>query len=176
MRLTPSQRLYILGAIFLVAMATCSRKFGSLGAPAFMVPLAIAVVAYLLAMREFFSTERFPKRVIVIGLVLAAVWHVLFLVQPPGSDDDVHRYVWDGRVQRLGYNPYTVIPADPALAALHTPETRGLNHPELSSPYPPGAELFFRAVAAIHESVFAFKVAFERKDGLESRQIGRAHV
>jgi hypothetical protein len=79
---------------------------------------------------------------------------------PPGADDDVHRYLWDGRVQRLGYNPYVVIPSDPAVAGLHTPETRGLNHPELPSPYPAGAQLFFRAVTAVHESIFAFKIAF----------------
>ncbi len=63
-------------------------------------------------------------------------------------------------MQLLGYNPYIVVPSDPALAGLHTPETHTLNHPDLPSPYPPGAELFFRAVTAIHESVFALKVAF----------------
>ncbi len=124
------------------------------------VPLAIAGIAYLFAVREFFSTSTFPKHVIVIGLVLAALWHLLFLMMPPGPDDDIHRYVWDGRVQRLGYNPYIVVPSDPALARLHTSETRSLNHPDLPSPYPAGAELFFRAVTAIHESVFALKVAF----------------
>ncbi len=35
-----------------------------------------------------------------------------------------------------------------------------MNNPDLPSPYPPGAELFFRAVTAIHESTFALKVAF----------------
>ena len=160
MRLTPSRRLYLLGAMLLVAMTICSRKFDSLAAPFFMVPLAVAAIAYLLAMREFFSTEKFPRRVIAIGLALAAVWHVLFLLQPPGSDDDVHRYVWDGRVQRLGYNPYLAVPSDPALAALHTPETRTLNNAYLPSPYPAGAQLFFRAVTVLHESVFAFKVVF----------------
>ena len=83
-----------------------------------------------------------------------------FLLTPPGLDDDIHRYLWDGRVQRLGYNPYIVVPSDPALAGLHTPETRTLNHPDLPSPYPAGAELFFRAVTAIHESIFTLKVAF----------------
>jgi hypothetical protein len=43
---------------------------------------------------------------------------------------------------------------------LHTPETRNLNNPDLPSPYPAGAQLFFRAVTAIQESTFAFKVAF----------------
>lgn len=160
MRLTPSCRLYILGVVLLVALTVCSGKFSGRGAPSFMIPLAVAGIAYLLAVREFFSTPTFPKRVIVIGLVLAAVWHVLFLRMPAGPDDDVHRYVWDGRVQRLGYNPYLLVPSDPALAGLHTSETSTLNNAYLPSPYPPGAQLFFRAVTAIEESTFALRVAF----------------
>jgi len=159
-KLTPSCRIYILGAVILVALTICSRSFSSFGAPSFLVPLAVAGIAYLLAIREFFATPSFPKRVLVIGLLLSAVWHVLFLRLPPGQDDDIHRYVWDGRVQRLGYDPYVLIPSDPALASLHTSETRTLNNPHIPSPYPAGAQLFFRAVTAIHESTFALKVAF----------------
>ena len=160
MKLTPARKLYGLGSILLTALAICSHKFGNRGEPSFIIWLAVAGIAYLLAMRELFRTPNFPKRVIVIGLSLAAVWHLLFLLKPPGPDDDVHRYVWDGRVQRLGYNPYILVPGDPTVARLHTPETRTLNNPGLPSPYPPGAQLFFRAVTAIHESVFALKVAF----------------
>ncbi|MGC2321932.1 MAG: hypothetical protein WA463_04800 [Terriglobales bacterium] len=143
-----------------MALAICSREFSRMGAPSFLIPLGAASIAYLLAIREFFLTPSFPRRVIVVGLALAALWQVVFLRMPSGSDDDIHRYLWDGRVQRLGYNPYLVVPNDPALEALHTTETRTLNHPDLPSPYPAGAELFFRAVTAIHESVFALKVAF----------------
>ena len=160
MKLTPSGRVYVLGVVMLVALTICARKFSSMRGPSFLIALGIAGIAYLLAMREFFSTPRFPRRVIVIGLGLAALWHLPFLITPPGLDDDIHRYLWDGRVQRLGYNPYVVVPSDPVLAGLHTAETRTLNHPDLASPYPAGAELFFRAVTAIHESVFALKVAF----------------
>jgi alpha-1,6-mannosyltransferase len=159
-KLASSHRLYGLGALLLVALTICSHNFSRRGEPSFFIPLAVAGVAYLLAIRELFSMPEFPKRVIVIGLVLAALWHLPFLVTAPGSDDDVHRYVWDGRVQRLGYNPYIVVPSDPALASLHTSETRTLNNPEVPSPYPAGAQLFFRAVTAIHESIFALKVAF----------------
>ena len=132
-----------------------------------MGSLALAGIAYLLAIREltigeFFATpkfeRRFSRRSVVIGLVLAAVSHVEFLRVPAGADDDIHRYVWDGRLQKLGYNPYLVVPSDPTVKGLHTPETSNLNHPELPSPYPPGAELFFRAVTAIQESTFALKV------------------
>jgi len=159
-KLTPSHRLYGLGVVLLVALAICAHYFSRTGEPSFIIPLAAAGVAYLLAIRELFSAAELPRRVIVFGLALAAVWHIQFLRMPPGLDDDIHRYLWDGRVQRLGYNPYIVVPSDPAVAGLHTSETQTLNNPEVPSPYPPGAQLFFRAVTAIHESVFALKVAF----------------
>jgi len=159
-KLTSEWRVYVLGVTLCVALTICSRNFADRGGPYFMVSLAFAGIAYLLAIREFFSTQIFRKRVVVIGLVLAAVWHVAFLRLPAGADDDIHRYVWDGRLQRLGYNPYLVVPSDPAAQGLHTPETRNLNNPDLPSPYPPGAQLFFRAVTAIQESTFALKVAF----------------
>ena len=160
MKLTSVHRLYIFGATLLVALTICSLNFTRTGSPSFIMPLAAAGVAYLLAIRELLFTPKFPKRVVVFGLVLAALWHVLFLRMPPGPDDDIHRYVWDGRVQRLGYNPYILIPSDPSLAGLHTSETRALNNPDVPSPYPAGAQLFFRAVTAIRESTFALKVAF----------------
>jgi alpha-1,6-mannosyltransferase len=159
-KLTPESRLYLLGATLCVALTICSRNFGDRGGPYFMASLTVAGVVYLLAIRELFATPKFSRRVVVIGLVLAAVWNIVFLRLPSGPDDDIHRYVWDGRLQRLGYNPYLVIPSDPAAKGLHTPETRNLNNPDLPSPYPPGAQLFFRAVTAIHESTFAMKVAF----------------
>ena len=125
-----------------------------------MVSLTLAGIVYLLAIRELFAMPNFERRVVIIGLALATLWHIAFLRVSPGADDDIHRYVWDGRLQRLGYNPYLVVPSDPAVQALHTAETQSLNNPDLTSPYPAGAQLFFRAVTAIHESVFAFKVAF----------------
>jgi hypothetical protein len=159
-KITPEWRVYVLGATLCVALTICSRNFGDRGGPYFMASVTLAGIAYLLAIREFFVTPRFSRRVVVIGLVVAAAWHIEFLRVPAGADDDIHRYVWDGRLQRLGYNPYLVVPSDPAVRGLHTPETRNLNNPDLPSPYPPGAQLFFRAVTAIQESTFALKVAF----------------
>jgi alpha-1,6-mannosyltransferase len=143
-----------------VALTICSHYFTDRGGPYFMASLTLAGIVYLLAIREFFATPRLPQRVVVIGLLLAATWNVVFLRVPAGADDDIHRYVWDGRLQRLGYNPYLVVPSDSAVQGLHTAETRNLNNPDLPSPYPAGAQLFFRAVTAIQESTFAFKIAF----------------
>lgn len=160
LKLSPTWRVYGLGAILLLTLTICSRNFSDRGGPYFMAALTVAGIVYLLAIRDLFATPAFSPRVVVIGLVLAAMWHIEFVRLPPGSDDDIHRYVWDGRLQRLGYNPYIVVPSDPAAQGLHTPETRNLNNPDLPSPYPAGAQLFFREVTAIQESAHALKVAF----------------
>lgn len=155
---TASLKLYGLGGVMFAALVTCAYR--GPGAASFLAPIAVAGIAYLLAVRELLRTPRYPRHVLLICLALAALWRIPFLMTPLGPDDDIARYIWDGRVQRFGYNPYSVIPADPALAPVHTPATRGLNNSEVPSPYPAGAELFFRAVTAIHESVWAFKIAF----------------
>jgi alpha-1,6-mannosyltransferase len=158
--LTPATKLYGLGTVLLVSLTICSRTLSDRGGPPFMASLTVAGIVYLLAVRELFGTPRFARRLVVIGLAMAALWHIAFLRRPPGADDDIYRYVWDGRLQRLGYNPYLVVPSDAAAQPLHTQETRNLNNPDLPSPYPAAAQLFFRAVTAIHESTFAFKLAF----------------
>jgi alpha-1,6-mannosyltransferase len=153
-------RVYALGAILWVALTICSRNFGDRGGPYFMASLTLAGVAYLFANREFFTRPRFPRRMVILGLILAAVWQIEFLRIPSAAGEDIHRYVWDGRLQRLGYNPYVVVPSDPAVKGLHTSETRNMSSPDLPSPYPPGAQLFFRGVTSIRESTFAMRTAF----------------
>jgi hypothetical protein len=153
-----------MGAILCAVWLLCARIHGPVGAPLYLIALGAAAVIYLFAIREFTRTLKYPRHVVYICLAIAGVWRVPFLLAPPGPQDDVLRYVWDGRIQRRGYNPYTAIPADPALAGLHTNETREMNNPDVPSPYPAGAQLFFRAVTAIDESAFAFKVAFAACD------------
>jgi alpha-1,6-mannosyltransferase len=153
-------RLYALGIVIFAALVVCSRSPSGNPNAGFLVALAVAGIAYLAAVREFFHTCRYPRRVLVLCLALAVLWRIPLLLKPPASADDIRRYLWDGRLQRMGYDPYTAIPADPALADVHTAETRGINNPGVPTPYPAGAELFFRGVTAISESVFAFKAAF----------------
>ena len=48
----------------------------------------------------------------------------------------------------------------PSLPGYTRSKLAGLNNSDVPSPYPAGAQLFFRTVTAIHESPFAFKIAF----------------
>ncbi len=81
------------------------------------------------------------------------------MVPTINTDNDMMRYVWDGRVQTLGYNPYAVLPSDPAMAATHNAETGSMPSARARTPYPPAAQLFFRLVVSIRDSARAMKAA-----------------
>ena len=141
-----------------VAFVLLRRLSPADGSPLFLWLVGLACLAYVLAMREVLQ-KRGPSRAMLHGaLVLALLWRVPLAIAPVGRDADVYRYLWDARVQRAGHNPYAVRPSDPELAWIHSPFTRRLNNPDVSSPYPPVAQLVFRGVTGLHESPQAIKV------------------
>ena len=85
---------------------------------------------------------------LAIVVVVAIVARLARAVQAPVVSDDVHRFVWDGRVQIAGINPYRYAPADPALARLRDARVwPRVNRPTVRTIYPPTNELAV-AVAA----------------------------
>ena len=150
-------------ALAMVALAFVDAR----DRPAVFVAWALlAGAAYLFALGLLGRLRPGNTRALALCLVLAAVWRIPLVATPPRLSTDVYRYVWDGRLQRLGEDPYRVVPDDPAVAHLHTPVTRQLNNGWVPTIYPPGAELFFRAVTAVEESARAMKGAFVLCDGL----------
>src|SRR5262245_42385237 len=93
------------------------------------------------------------------ALLLAVAFRVPPAVAPVGADNDMVRYMYDGRLQRLGYNPFLVVPADPEFASTHTEITRRMPSIRARTPYPAAAQLFFRAVVTIRETPRAMKIA-----------------
>ncbi len=71
--------------------------------------------------------------------------------------DDVNRYLWEGRVQQAGFNPYAHAPDDPALAHLRNEDWKNINHPDYPAIYPPVAQAVFLLAAAIHPSLISVK-------------------
>src|SRR5215469_9318209 len=135
-------------------IATCMLVIPFLRRPEhrhlFLTCITIAAAAYV---RTLFLLDRVgagSRQALLLSLALAGCWRVQLLLKAPTLSSDVYRYVFDGKIQRLGYNPYLAVPMDHP--ELHTAETRLMNHPLLPTPYPPGAELFFRVVMSVHES------------------------
>lgn len=97
-----------------------------------------------------------------LGSVLmgAALFRLFLLPLEPALSDDIFRYVWEGRVQLAGVNPYVSPPAAPGLVLLRDAVWARVNHPEYSAIYPPLAQLVFRLLAAVGGGVTLFKVCF----------------
>src|SRR5262245_35260591 len=76
----------------------------------------VAAVPWLLALRavRHAGSPATRAQVAWIGLV-ALVLRAPCLVHVPIGSDDHHRYLWDGRVQRAGIDPYRHAPAAPEL-------------------------------------------------------------
>ncbi len=82
-----------------------------------------------------------------LGMVAAMVRLPLLAVEPTLSDD-LYRFTWEGRLWWAGFSPFAHAPADAALASLRDDVWSRVNHPEVSSIYPPVAQLLFAGVAA----------------------------
>lgn len=88
------------------------------------------------------------------------VLQLIALTQQPLTSDDDFRYIWDGRVQFAGIDPYRYAPSAPQLARLHDSLLFGspshchliasgctaINRPTVHSVYPPVGQLLFDTV------------------------------
>jgi len=155
------------GAATLAALIALAVSEARLGSPLFFMLIAVPCVVYGLLVRELLGPGapvaplrdgRLP-RLLVTALLLAAAFRAPLAVRRVGPDNDMVRYMYDGRLQRLGYNPFIVVPSDPSAAATHTDETRSMPSRNARTPYPAAAQLFFRLVVTIHESSRAMKLA-----------------
>ena len=98
---------------------------------------------YLFVCRESILIEGQSRGLLPLLFLLLVVRLSFIGTQPIGSDD-VYRYMWDGRVQSAGINPYRYAPQDSALASLHTSRLPSLvNHPDLKTVYFPLSEWVF---------------------------------
>src|SRR5262249_50015118 len=98
-------------------------------------------------------------------LLVALAMRLILLPGTPISTD-VFRYVWDGRVQAAGINPYLHVPDDGALAGLPDSAIYPYTNRSDYAPtiYPPASQIVFYLVTRISEASIVMKaamVAFE---------------
>ncbi|MEJ2091061.1 MAG: hypothetical protein P8X65_02615 [Syntrophobacterales bacterium] len=125
-----------------------------------LLPAALGVTAgvvYLLAVSRIL---RLPDstRLVVFVLVAGALMRLVLFFSTPILEDDFYRYLWDGAVTAQGINPYVHAPEDflaepesqrpgpPVLRRLSREGAQVLariNHPHLTTIYPPVSQLAF---------------------------------
>jgi alpha-1,6-mannosyltransferase len=137
---------------------------GNIGSPqaqnTLVVILCISAAVYFLAVATILRRPMGRKTLWIVLLVAAAL-RIPPLIAPPFLSSDVLRYVWDGRVQAAGINPYRYIPDDPALTALRdTTIYPHINRADYAPTiYPPAAQIVFAIVGQIWSSVAGIKLA-----------------
>src|SRR3984957_1667215 len=104
----------------------------------------------------------------VIILVCAAGCRLVCLFSPPFLSTDIFRYVWDGKVQAAGINPFRYIPADPHLAFLRDLDIYPhINRRDYAHTiYPPGAQILFLLITRIGASVLWMKAGMVALEAL----------
>jgi hypothetical protein len=132
--------------------------------------------AWLAFAAAVWLVRKLPIRAAVALILLGGVAAgVACASAPERTSDDLYRYVWDGRVQAAGIDPYDYVPAAPQLTALRDPSLwparstnwciepgaadpdGGLlvpgcsliNRPAVHTIYPPVAEAYFLGVHAL---------------------------
>jgi alpha-1,6-mannosyltransferase len=165
---TPLTRLVVIGGLCsAAAYAALAISQAPLGSPVFFAIVSVPCIVYALLVWRLASDverpthdSRSPRaRLFVTALLLAAAFRAPLLVRHVDASSDMVRYLYDGRVQRLGLNPYSIVPSDPGLAWTHTDETRRMPSRNDRTPYGAAAQLFFRLIVSIHESTRTMKLA-----------------
>src|SRR5215204_2955779 len=150
--------LLLLGCVSVVLYRAGVGASGVNGIRFFMTVAFIQSAVYLLA-AWIVIRSRLSTSTLLIVIVLAVIFRLSILFAPPYLSDDVYRYVWDGRVQAAGINPYRYIPAAPELAQLRDDAI----YPKINrrdwarTIYPPVAQVVFLLTTRISESVVWMK-------------------
>jgi len=124
--------------------------------------IALAIPASLLTLMATRVAERTPtKRALWLIFGIGFLLRIYVLLFDPLLSTDIFRYIWDGRVQAVGINPYRYFPAHETLAHLRDAVIfPRINRADYAGTiYPPVAEFFFLMVTRIGENVNVMRLA-----------------
>lgn len=166
--LTPVVTLMAIGAA-LAALILIGAQLGAAGqSPAdyratlrvFIALSCIAGALYLVAVAVVLRSAM-PRAALWVIFLFATLMRAAAFTNSPFLSTDVYRYVWDGRVQAEGINPYRYVPNAAELTGLRDNDV----YPQINrigyarTIYPPVAEAIYFLVGQVHSSVLAMRAA-----------------
>jgi hypothetical protein len=148
--------------------------------PARIQPIVLVGAAWIVFGCAAWLVRKVAVRLAVALILVGGIAvQVVALAGPPQNSSDLYRYIWDGRVQAAGIDPYLYAPVDAGVAKLRNdflwsgtgrnhyvdcvPSGRDiidpgdsfvagctkLNRPRVQTVYPPVAEAYFFAVQMV---------------------------
>jgi alpha-1,6-mannosyltransferase len=155
----PLAMLIGIAATLIALTSVTPFAFETLGDNAY---IALTIAAGLLTIAATRVAERAPiDRALWLIFFVAILLRAYVLLFDPLLSSDIYRYIWDGRVQAAGINPYRYFPADQALAFLRDAKIfPHINRVDTAATiYPPVAQFFFLIVTRIGENVTTMRLA-----------------
>src|SRR5215469_1866790 len=129
--------------------------------PAFVIMALLQGAAWAVAALVILRRPD-PPPVLALVIGTAVLLRLVALAAPVFLSDDINRYVWDGRVQAAGINPYRYIPTDPELEPLRDnsifPNINRNNY--APTIYPPIAQMLFLLANRLGGTVLTLKLFF----------------
>ena len=145
--------------------------------PARLRPLPLLIGAWLAFIAAAWLLRKVPRRAAVMLILLGGIAiQAVAVSAPPTNSTDLYRYIWDGRVQAAGIDPYQYVPTATQLTGLRneflfhpkaqycvspsyvsshpaaelTAGCTRINRPTVPTIYPPVAEAYFLGVYYLH--------------------------
>ena len=152
--------LWCIALLVVFTTAVTPACFRASGDDAYIV---LAFMVGLLALTASRIAEKIPStQTLCLIFGVAILLRIVLLFTEPLLSTDIYRYVWDGKVQAAGINPYLFPPADDALAFLRDEAVYPhINRADYAvTIYPPVAQIFFFLVTRLGENVTTMRLAF----------------
>lgn len=120
---------------------------------------SILLSALFIILMILIRKTKLSKKCLMLIIFAGIIFRIILIPINPIASDDVYRYLWDGKVQANGINPYTYAPNDSTLKHLHSEQLPSkVNFQHLKTIYPPYSQWIF---------LFAYIIAGESFWGLK---------
>lgn len=150
--------IIVYGSVFLIAVAALGIFLPDYDSPRIVKFLILVELMFLLSLVLYrgssaYDLEGRDRHHFRNLLILAMGVRIIMFVgsgETTWLSDDVYRYVWDGKLNANGVNPYQYSPSDGATEALRDSAIYpGINHRSLPTIYPPMAQAVFTVAQLI---------------------------
>ncbi|MBI4531385.1 MAG: DUF2029 domain-containing protein, partial [Candidatus Latescibacteria bacterium] len=113
---------------------------------------ALYIGAVLLEQKQIRGRYHLP---LIVSFAL--LFRLTLFFSEPSLSDDIYRYLWDGKTQNEGINPYRYAPDARELAPLRDATYERINHKEIPTIYPPLAQVVVALTYRLRPTVGGMK-------------------
>ena len=116
-------------------------------------------LAYFIIQKKQFadsSDEKNNRKILFLIVAFGIIFRLTLIPTSYTTSDDVHRYLWEGKVIANGFNPYTTPPNDSSLAHLRDENYEKVTFKHIPAIYPPLSQVVFTInyLVAGNETIF----------------------